>query len=67
MNHELPANMPVILKRVTGEESVKMVGTEGLLAGGLDKLVNELQGDEFQVSPNNVHLSPRLPTHVAGC
>ncbi|KAH9896716.1 hypothetical protein C8Q73DRAFT_421550 [Cubamyces lactineus] len=48
MNHELPANMPVILKRVTGEENVKMVGTEGLLAGGLDKLVNELQGEEFQ-------------------
>ena len=43
--------MPVILKRVTGEENVKMVGTEGLLAGGLDKLVNELQGEEFQVSP----------------
>ncbi|KAI0659039.1 S-adenosyl-L-methionine-dependent methyltransferase [Cubamyces menziesii] len=43
MNHELPANMPGILKRVTGEENVKMV------------------------SPNNVHLSTRLPTHVAGC
>ncbi|KAI0325792.1 S-adenosyl-L-methionine-dependent methyltransferase [Cubamyces sp. BRFM 1775] len=48
MNHELPANMPGILKRITGEENVKMVGTEGLLAGGLDKLVNELQGEEFQ-------------------
>ncbi|KAI0349776.1 S-adenosyl-L-methionine-dependent methyltransferase [Trametes cingulata] len=48
MNHEVPANMPVILKRVTGEEDVKMVGTEGLLAGNLDKLVNELQGEEFE-------------------
>ncbi|KAI0674170.1 S-adenosyl-L-methionine-dependent methyltransferase [Trametes maxima] len=47
MNHEVPANMPIILKRVTGEEEVKMVGTEGVLAGGLDSLVNNLQGEEF--------------------
>ncbi|KAI0367250.1 S-adenosyl-L-methionine-dependent methyltransferase [Pilatotrama ljubarskyi] len=48
MNHEMPANMPLMLKRITGEEHVKMVGAEGLLAGGLDKLVNELQGEEFE-------------------
>ena len=51
MNHELPAEMPKILSRVTGrgETDVVMVGTEGVLAGGLDKLVNELQGEEFEV------------------
>ncbi|KAK7683031.1 hypothetical protein QCA50_013703 [Cerrena zonata] len=26
-----------------------MVGTQGILAGGLDKLVNDLEGDEFDV------------------
>lgn len=49
MNHELPANMPEILKRATGREKVQMLGTEGVLAGGLDKLVNELQREEFEV------------------
>ncbi|KAF7794018.1 hypothetical protein EIP86_005146 [Pleurotus ostreatoroseus] len=48
MNHEHPANMPVVLRKVTGESDVKMVGTEGLLAGGLDKAVNELEGDAFE-------------------
>ena len=52
MHHELPAEMPKILQRLTEvpKGSVNMVGTEGLLAGGLDKVVNELQGDEFEVS-----------------
>lgn len=49
MNHELPANMPEILRRATGREEGRMLGTEGVLAGGLDKLVNELQGEEFEV------------------
>ncbi len=51
MHHELPAEMPRILQRVTGVrgENVEMLGTEGLLAGGLDKAVNELQGDDFEV------------------
>ena len=49
MNHEHPADMPGILRRVTGSEDVRMVGTEGVLAGGLDKMVNELQGDAFEV------------------
>ena len=49
MNHELPENMPKILQKVTGVQSVKMVGTEGILAGGLDKLVNNLAGDAFEV------------------
>jgi len=50
--HELPANMPVMLKRVTGVDAVKMVGVEGVLAGGLDKLVNDLVGDEFEAWVN---------------
>ena len=50
MHHELPENMPGILREATGVEDVEMVGTEGLLAGGLDKMVNELEGDEFEVS-----------------
>lgn len=50
MHHESPANMPLMLKRLTGEEDVRMIGTEGVLAGGLDKLVNELHGDQFEVS-----------------
>lgn len=49
MHHEIPANMPLMLKRLTGEEDVQMVGAEGVLAGGLDKLVNELQDEEFEV------------------
>ena len=49
MNHEHPAKMPELLRRITGEQEVKMVGTEGVLAGGLDKLVNELEGDAFEV------------------
>ncbi|KAI0635021.1 S-adenosyl-L-methionine-dependent methyltransferase [Trametes polyzona] len=48
MNHEHPAEMPLMLKRITNEDDVTMVGTEGLLAGGIDKLVTELQGDEFE-------------------
>ncbi|RPD79269.1 S-adenosyl-L-methionine-dependent methyltransferase [Lentinus tigrinus ALCF2SS1-7] len=50
MHHETPAEMPRILQRLTGvpAQSVKMIGTEGLLAGGLDKLVNELQEVEFE-------------------
>ena len=52
MHHELPAQMPLMLQRVLGvrREDVKMVGTEGLLAGGLDREVNELQGEAFEVS-----------------
>lgn len=49
MHHEIPANMPLMLKHITGEENVQMVGAEGVLAGGLDKLVTELQGEEFEV------------------
>ncbi|KAJ3519061.1 hypothetical protein NM688_g9358 [Phlebia brevispora] len=49
MNHEHPANMPAILRRVTGEHKIKMVGVEGVLAGGLDKLVNELEEEAFEV------------------
>lgn len=52
MNHEHPANMPSILRRVTGVDAVKMVGVEGVLAGGFDKMVNDLQGDAFEVSYN---------------
>ncbi|KAL1941554.1 hypothetical protein VTO73DRAFT_6993 [Trametes versicolor] len=48
MHHEIPANMPLMLKHITGEENVQMVGAEGVLAGGLDKLVTELQGEEFE-------------------
>ncbi|TFK86400.1 S-adenosyl-L-methionine-dependent methyltransferase [Polyporus arcularius HHB13444] len=50
MHHELPAEMPRILQRVTGVrgENVEMLGTEGLLVGGLCKAVNELQGDDFE-------------------
>ncbi|KAI0646168.1 S-adenosyl-L-methionine-dependent methyltransferase [Trametes meyenii] len=48
MNHEMPANMPLVLRRVTGEAEVIMVGTEGILAGDLDHLVNNLQGKEFE-------------------
>ncbi|KAH8075998.1 S-adenosyl-L-methionine-dependent methyltransferase [Cristinia sonorae] len=48
MNHEHPAKMPVVLKKVTGLAEVKMIGTEGVLAGGLDKLVNSLEGDAFE-------------------
>ncbi|KAI0777550.1 S-adenosyl-L-methionine-dependent methyltransferase [Trametes elegans] len=48
MHHELPSEMPLVLKRVTGEDDVRMVGAEGLLAGGLDRLVNDLQGEEFE-------------------
>ena len=49
MNHEHPANMPKMLHKVTGELPLHLVGTESLLAGGLDKLVNELEGDAFEV------------------
>ena len=49
MHHELPEEMPRMLRRVTGVAEVKMVGTEGVLAGGLDKVVNELQGEVFEV------------------
>ena len=51
MHHELPANMPRMLARVTErpKEEVHMVGTEGVLTVGLDKLVNEMQGEEFEV------------------
>ncbi|TBU55102.1 hypothetical protein BD310DRAFT_979866 [Dichomitus squalens] len=38
----------VYVKLAPGVEDVEMVGTEGLLAGGLDKLVNELEGEEFE-------------------
>ena len=64
MHHEVPVEMPQILQRLTGvpEESVKMVGTEGLLAGGLDKMVNELQGDEFKVSAPRFVALPRMLT-----
>ena len=41
--------MPEMLHKVTGELPLQMVGIEGLLAGGLDKLVNELEGDAFEV------------------
>ena len=49
MNHEHPSNMPTFLKEVTGVSEVKMVGTQGVLAGGLDVLVNNLENDEFEV------------------
>ena len=49
MNHEYPSNMPTFLKEVTGVSDVKMVGTQGVLAGGLDALVNKLENDEFEV------------------
>ncbi len=49
MHHEMPTEMPVMLKRITGEDDVRMVGAEGVLAGGPDKLVNELQGEDFEV------------------
>ncbi|TCD64031.1 hypothetical protein EIP91_004665 [Steccherinum ochraceum] len=48
MNHELPINMPLLLKKATGLEEVQMVGVEGILAGGLDRLVNDLEGDAFE-------------------
>ncbi|CAL1709345.1 unnamed protein product [Somion occarium] len=48
MNHEHPSQMPMILRRLTGVQTVKMVGVEGLLAGNLDRLVNDLQGKEFE-------------------
>ena len=41
--------MPTFLKEVTGVSDVKMVGTQGVLAGGLDALVNKLENDEFEV------------------
>ena len=41
--------MPTFLKEVTGVSEVKMVGTQGVLAGGLDALVNKLENDEFEV------------------
>lgn len=49
MHHESPANMPVLLRKLTGREQVTMVGLEGVLAGGLDRLVNELHGEAFEV------------------
>ncbi|OJT11508.1 hypothetical protein TRAPUB_11980 [Trametes pubescens] len=48
MHHEMPTEMPVMLKRITGEDDVRMVGAEGVLAGGPDKLVNEMQGEDFE-------------------
>ncbi|OBZ77965.1 hypothetical protein A0H81_02112 [Grifola frondosa] len=48
MNHEHPANTPRILQRAADQQDVKMVGVEGLLAGNLDRLVNELEGDAFE-------------------
>ena len=41
--------MPTFLKEVTGVSEVKMVGTQGVLAGGLDALVDKLENDEFGV------------------
>ena len=38
-----------MLRRVTGAAEVKMVGAEGVLTGGLDKVVNELEGEVFEV------------------
>ncbi|KAI0077592.1 S-adenosyl-L-methionine-dependent methyltransferase [Panus rudis PR-1116 ss-1] len=48
MHHEIPSQMPIILRRVTGVQNVKMVGAEGILAGNLDKPVNDLEGEEFE-------------------
>ena len=48
-HYELPERMPKILRDATGVEDVEMVGAEGLLSGGLDRMVNELQGEEFEV------------------
>ncbi len=49
MHYELPEKMPEILRDATGVEDVEMVGAEGLLAWGLDRMVNRLQGEEFEV------------------
>ena len=56
MHHELPEAMPGLLRAATGGAEVRMVGAEGVLAGGLDKLVNEMQGEEFEVG-TNLHLT----------
>ena len=48
-HYELPDRMPEILRDATGVEDVEMVGAEGLLSGGLDRMVHELQGEEFEV------------------
>ena len=48
-HYELPDRMPEILRDATGVEDVEMVGAEGLLSGGLDRMVNELQGEAFEV------------------
>lgn len=45
MGHEHPSNMPNFLKKVTRVKEVQMIGTEGVLTGGLDKLVNDLEGE----------------------
>ncbi|KAM5534734.1 hypothetical protein V8D89_011598 [Ganoderma adspersum] len=47
-HYELPERMPEILRFATGVEDVEMVGAEGLLARGLDRMVNELQEEEFE-------------------
>lgn len=48
-HYEVPENMPGILREATGMEDVEMVGAEGVLAGGLDRMVNELEGQELEV------------------
>ncbi|KAI0032913.1 S-adenosyl-L-methionine-dependent methyltransferase [Vararia minispora EC-137] len=49
-HHEHPADMRIVLERATGvpASEVHMIGTEGVLAGGLDKLINDLHNDEFE-------------------
>lgn len=72
MNHEHPANMPGILRRITGQESVRMVGAEGVLSGGLDRLVNELQGDAFEawvqkcIEAGNDEFGWMMSDHILG-
>ncbi|PIL27383.1 transporter [Ganoderma sinense ZZ0214-1] len=72
--YELPERMPGILRDATGIEDVEMVGAEGLLAGGLDKMVNESEGEEFEpwvekcleVGTDEDEYGWRMADHVVG-